>query len=128
MKKIVMMLTIAVFATSFIACGGKSNTQSETATDESAAPQTEEVAPAAAEGDVLAKYEELINKAIELYPKVIAGDASASQEYVQIGQDISGIAQQLAQEAANFTEDQQKRYLELAQKFADVATNAANQQ
>ncbi|MDR1919216.1 MAG: hypothetical protein LBQ65_06180 [Tannerellaceae bacterium] len=129
MKKIVLMLATAAFMVSFAACGGKSSTQTETTTDESTENQTEEtLAPAAAEGDVLAKYEEFVNKAIDLYPKVIAGDAAAAQEYVKLSQEIAEVAEELGTAFANLTPEQQQKFTELGQKFVEAATKAMPQE
>jgi hypothetical protein len=128
MKKIVLMLATAAFMVSFAACGGKSSTQTETATDESTETPTEEtVAPAAAGGDALAKYEEFVNKAIELYPKVAAGDAAALQEYAQLSQEIAEIAQEVSTALTNLTPEQQQKFAELAQKFVEAAQTATPQ-
>jgi hypothetical protein len=127
MKKIVMMLAMASFVVFLAACGGKGASQSE-ASGETATPAAETVAPAAAEGDLLAKYEAFVNKATGLITKVAAGDAAAAQEWQKLVQDYTTLSQELAAQSANFNEAQIKKLQELSQKWADAASKAYGQQ
>jgi ABC-type Fe3+-hydroxamate transport system substrate-binding protein len=124
MKKIVMMLAMAAFVVSFAACGGKTT---QTTTEESTTLTEETVTPASAEGDVLAKYEELVNKAIDLYPKVLEGDANATQSYGEIALEISKISQDVSTALATASPEQQQRIAELGRKFAEAAPQVTGQ-
>ncbi|SHG14508.1 hypothetical protein [Dysgonomonas macrotermitis] len=117
MKKIFLMLTVAAFTASFVACDSK---KSETGASDQDSTNVEVVTPAA-EGDALAKYTELVEKAVALYPKVKTGDASAVQEYTKVAQDIANMSQDLQKELANMTPEQAAKFAEISKKFADAA-------
>ena len=119
MKKYLLIVTVFALGLSIVACTGK---KSENANANEEVKQ-EEVAPAAdsVNGDVLAKYEILVNKAIELQGKLAGGDAAAAQELAQVGQDIAAMASDLANAAANFTPEQAQKYEDLAKKWTDAA-------
>lgn len=121
MKKFFLMLTVAAFTASFVACDSK---KSETGASDQDSTNVEVVTPAdttAAEGDALAKYTELVEKAVALYPKVKTGDASAVQEYTKVAQDIANMSQDLQKELANMTPEQAAKFAEISKKFADAA-------
>ena len=126
MKKIFTLVAMTAFAVVMTACGGnnkKTNdaaaTGTETQTETTVAP-----AAAAAESSALDTYEKLINKMIELQPKLAKGDASAVQEYMKISEEMSKISEQLSKEIADMTPAQAQRFSELGQKLLDAA-NAA---
>ncbi|MCD8185778.1 MAG: hypothetical protein LUD68_04765 [Rikenellaceae bacterium] len=129
MKKFFSVFAVAVLAVCLTACGGNAaNNNSSSASDaEGEAPALEETAAAeaqevAGEQDILAQYETLINKTIELQGKVREGDAEAMQEYSELAEKLVPLAEQLAQEFANMTPEQIQHYTKLAQKLAEAAT------
>lgn len=111
------MLTIAAFATTFVACDSKKEGTENTTTADSTAVE----AAAPAEGDVLAKYEALVDKAIPLLEKVQKGDAAATQEYTQIAQEIANLSTDLQKEVATLTPEQATKFAEIGKKFAEAA-------
>ena len=115
MKKLFTLFAATAFVLSMVACGG--NASNNSATEET----TETPAPAAQENDVMAKYESLVNQAIELQGKVSNGDASAIQEYMKIAEEMGKIAEELSAEMANMTPEQAQRFAELGQKMAAAA-------
>ncbi len=126
MRKQLLMVALVAFTFSFIACGGKSTTDSST---DNTTTKTETPAPAAKDNDVLAKYENIINKMIKLYEdgKMQSGDASAMQEYTKLAQEMSDISEQLQKEIQNLTPAQVQKISELGQKLTDAATKGMNQ-
>ncbi|MDR1919217.1 MAG: hypothetical protein LBQ65_06185 [Tannerellaceae bacterium] len=126
MKKIVLMLATAAFVLSFAACGGKSNTQTEAATDESSEPQTEEtLAPAAPtsakETDVLLKkYNELVKKALALYAKLAAGDTSVIEEYAKVTNEMSDLSDEVIKAFPEMTPEQKEQFNELSRRIAEA--------
>jgi hypothetical protein len=124
MKKIYLMVVAMAFTLSFIACGGKSASNS---TEEASTPETETVAPAPeTDSDVLVKYEAIVDRMIKLYEggKFQSGDAETIAEYTEIMQELTGIAEELQNEMQNLTPEQTARYAELGQKLTDAATKA----
>ena len=122
MKKLFTLFAVTAFALSMTACGGNSNSNKNTESTETQTEAAAEVAaPAAEEGNVLDKYEKLVNQAIEVYPKVKAGDAAATQEYMKIAEEMSKMAEELTTEMANMTPEQVQRFSELGQKWAAAA-------
>lgn len=109
---------IVTAAAILVACGGKGTTPKA---EDANAPQTEVKAPKAEEGDALAQYEKMIEKVIEIYPKVKTGDASAMAEYQKIATEMAPLATKITEEMANMTPEQQARFAELAQKLAAAA-------
>lgn len=116
MKKILMVVTAAAF---LVACGGKSTS---TKTEDTNATQVEATTEAKEEvkeeGDVLSQYEALIEKAIEVYPKVKAGDATAVAEYQKIAEDMGALSTKLTEEMSTMTPEQANKFAELGQKLA----------
>lgn len=116
MKKLLMTLA-AVAAISFVSCGGgKKADTTETA------PVTEvevvEVTETPVSSDVLAKYEEFVEKAIPLAQKMKAGDAAATQEYTKLAEELGKYVQENQAAFASLTEADAKKYQEIAEKFA----------
>lgn len=122
MKKFFLTLTIAAFTASFVACDSKKSETGSSDKDSTNVTTTTPADTVATEGDALAKYTALVEKAIELYPKVKSGDASAVQEYTKLSQELTTMAQDLQKEMSNMTPEQVAKFSELGKKFAEVAT------
>jgi ABC-type glycerol-3-phosphate transport system substrate-binding protein len=125
MKTILMMLAMMASITSFVACGGKSNTTTEEsattsqgteATGESATTQTGTTSPVSTGDELLAKYEKLVDKVIELFPKVMTGDVSAAKEYSEVMTEIDKIMAESAELLNDLSQEQQLRLVELSRK------------
>jgi len=119
MKRILSIFAIATVAFAFVACGGG---KAKTEATEEAATETvvsvEEAAPAAAEKTALAQYEEFINKVIDLYPKVKAGDVDAMKEYQKLSEEMTATATKLSEEMATMSAEDAQKFAELGQKLA----------
>jgi len=125
MKKTFSMFAVAVLALTMAACGGNSSSNNNsTESNATETPAVEAQATAAAEGDVLAEYEKLIEKLIELQGKVNKGDMSAMEEYTKLSQEMADFATKHAEEFANLTEAQVLRYQEIGMKLANAAAAA----
>ena len=122
MKKTFSMFAVAVLALTMAACGGNSSSNNNsTESNATETPAVEAQATAAAEGDVLAEYEKLIDKLIELQGKANKGDMSVMEEYTKLSQEMSDFATKHAEEFANMTEAQVLRYQEIGMKLANAA-------
>ncbi len=118
MKKLFTLFAVAALTATMAACGGNANQQN----NDEAATEVEAAAPAAAaEGDVLDKYEALINKAIEVYGKVKQGDAGAMEEYAKIAEEMSAMSTELTTAVEGMSAAQAQRFAELGQKWAAAA-------
>lgn len=118
-----MMVAVAALSLSLVSCGGASSEKStenadSTKVETPAADSTKVETPA--EGDVVAKYEALVNKAIELQAKVAKGDATAVEEYTKISEEMAN----LSSEFANATPEQAAKIAEIGQKLATAAQTA----
>ena len=125
MKKYLLIVTVFALGLSFAACQGK-KTENATTTQE---PVQQEVAATPSDSDALAKYETLINQAIDLQGKIANGDTASVQALAQVTQDLTSLATDLQNAATTFTPDQAQKFSDLAQKWAAAAaaaTNAAN--
>lgn len=122
MKKLFLTLTIAALTASFVACDSKKSEPSNSNQDSTSVETTTPADTVAAEGDVLTKYTEIVEKAVALYPKVKSGDAAAIQEYTKISQEIAAMSQELQKEMANMTPEQTAKLAEIGKKFAELAT------
>ena len=120
MKKILSIFAMATMTFALVACGGK-GTKTEEVTEEATTEtvvSSEEAAPAESEQTVLAQYEVFINKLIELYPKVKAGDADALSEYQKLTEEMTATATQLSQEMSTMSAEDAQKFAELGQKLA----------
>ena len=118
MKKYLLIVAVVAMGLSFVACGGNKG-ESAKASDE--AQQEEVVATTAEEGDLLTRYEALIDKAIELQEKVKSGDVAVVEEYTKLSEEMATLATELQNEAPNFTQEQAQKWAELTQKLAEAA-------
>lgn len=120
MKRILSIFAIATVAFAFVACGGKGTktevTEEATATE--AVENVEAAAPEASEKTALAQYEEFINKVIELYPKVKAGDVDAMKEYQKLSEEMTAAATKISEEMATMSAEDTQKFAELGQKLA----------
>jgi len=116
MKKYLLIVTVFALGLSLVACSGKKSTDAgdETIKQEEVTTASESVD----DGDVIAKYESLIEKAFELQGKVTDGDADAAQELGQVGQDLATLATEIQNALADLSQEQQQKFAELAQKWA----------
>ena len=115
MKKIFTLIAVAALAMTMVACGNnnkKANADTETAVE------TEKAAPAAAGKSTLDKYADLIEKAIEVYPKVKAGDAGAVAEYTKIAEDMAALSTELSGAMATMSTEDVERFTKLGEKWA----------
>lgn len=110
-----------LIATGFIlaSCGGNSNTTAttETAADSVETVATEEVEPAVDPAKALADYKEYVDK----FEKVAAGvnkkDGKAMIEYSKLLKQDSAIRSLLQKASTEFTEEQQKEYKKLVERY-----------
>lgn len=111
------MATIVAMSLGLVACGGSTKPAEE-------APATEEVAKeeVAIEKSLVDQYEELIDKSIALQEKVKAGDVSVQEEYQKLAADILKFTQDNQEALANMSEEDAKKFQEIAQKAVDAAT------
>lgn len=115
-----MFAFVAVTALSFVACNAKDGAKGTTADStkvETAAPTP---AAAPAEGNALAKYEEFVNKTIELYPKMKAGDVAATQEYTKLAQEMTAVSEQLSKDMATMSAADVAKFTELGKKMQEA--------
>ena len=125
MKKYLLIVTVIALGLSFTACGGQKG-ESAKATEEPT--QQEEVTATSKsvdEGDVLTKYENLINKAIGLQEKVASGDIASVEEYNKLSEEMTAVALEIQNELPKLTPEQVQKLTELGQKWADAAMKAA---
>ncbi|GHV50920.1 hypothetical protein FACS1894181_12090 [Bacteroidia bacterium] len=111
MKKVVMMFAFVSLIVSFVACGGKKAEKAEGGSD------------------VLAKYEAFVDKAVTsgLIEKIIEGDMGAFREWTKLVSSFNTLGQEIQNEIGNFTPEQNRKFQELTQKWADYAAKAASQ-
>ena len=129
MKKYLLIATVIALGLSVAACTGKKGENAQ-ATDEST-KQEEVVAPttnSVDENDVLAKYENLIDKLIDLQDKVAKGDAASVEELTKLNEEATALNAELQNAVANFTPEQTQKFTELAQKWAAAAAKNLPQQ
>ena len=132
MKKYLLIATVALGLT-FTACSGaqKQNDSAQPAdsvAQPAAVAQPVDTTAAAAATDqsaVLAQYEQLVNKAIELQGKVQKGDASAAQELTKLSEQMTSVTTQLQNAAASLTPEQTQKLTDLAKKWADATAPKA---
>ncbi|NDV84505.1 hypothetical protein [Bacteroides sp. 51] len=119
MKRFLSIFAIATVAFAFVACGGKgTKTEEAEATATETVENVESAAPAASEKSALAQYEEFINKVIDLYPKVKAGDVDAMKEYQKLSEEMTAVSTQLSQEMSTMSAEDAQKFAELGQKLA----------
>ena len=120
MKKYLLIITIATFTLSFVACGGK-KVDNTPANNE---PNQEEVTNASDttdESNLLVRYEEIINRAIELQEKISKGGIDATQEYAKLTEEMTSITVELQNVLTNLTPEEAQKFAELGQKWAEAA-------
>ena len=122
MKKYLLIVTVIAMGLSIAACTGK---KAEKAADEPVKQEEVATPKAAGDNDVLAKYESLVNKVIEIQGKVAKGDAASVEELTKLNGELTSLAADLQNAAANFTPEQTQKYTELMQKLAAAATQNA---
>lgn len=123
MKKYLLIVVIATFTLSFVACSGKKG--DTTPTNNESLKEDVTASPAITdENDVLTKYEAIINKSIELQEKVSKGDATAIQEYTKLSEEMTSIAVELQNAVANMTPEQIQKFTELVEKWTEAATKS----
>ena len=123
MKKYLLIVAIATFTLSIVACGGKKG--DAPAKEESVQEEVTTTTTTTDTNDVLAKYETIILKAIELQEKISKGNTAAIQEYTTLTEEMMSIATELQNALANMTPEQTQKFAELGQKWVDAATKAA---
>lgn len=122
MKKIAMLFMATAMIT-FVACGGgekKSDdaaaaTEEVTVVEETAAPSS-----SSSSSDIVAQYQALCDKMVELAPKMKSGDATAMQEYQKVAQDFAAFAQNNQEAWSNLSEADAQKIQEIALKAAEA--------
>ena len=125
MKKYLLIVAVVAMGLSFVACGGNKG-ESAKASDEDQQEEIVIVSETVEEGDLLTKYETLIDKAIGLHEKVASGDIAATEEYNKFREDMATVALELQNELPNFTPEQMQKFTELGQKWTDAIQKIAN--
>lgn len=120
MKKISMffMATAMMF---FVACGGgeKKSDDSATTTEETTTTVEQTSTPQEASGsDIVAKYQAICDKMVELAPKMKSGDVNAVQEYQKVAQEFANFAQENQEAFSKLSEADALKIQEIAQKAA----------
>ena len=107
-----MVIAIAAMSVSFVACGGS------TASSEGG-ENTEVKADEKADGasDIIAQYQALADKMVDLNKKMQSGDAKAVEEYQKVMEDFSNFAQNNQEAFAKLTPED-------AQKIQDIMMKA----
>ena len=119
MKKISMFF-MATAMMAFVACGGGEK-KSGDATSETAEAVVEEAAApssSSSSSDVVAQYQALCDKMVELAPKMKSGDMDAVQEYQKIAEEFANFAQQNADAWNNLSAEDIAKIQEIGQKAA----------
>ena len=87
-------------------------------------PNQEEVTNASDttdESNLLVRYEEIINRAIELQEKISKGGIDATQEYAKLTEEMTSITVELQNVLTNLTPEEAQKFAELGQKWAEAA-------
>lgn len=119
MKKIAMLFMATAMIT-FVACGGGEKKSDDTATVAEETTVVEEtVAPASSSSsDVVAQYQAVCDKLVELAPKFKSGDMNAVQEYQKVLQDYTNFAQNNQDAWSNLSEADLEKINEIGLKVA----------
>jgi len=120
MKKISMFFMAAAMMT-FVACGGgekKGGAEEATVVEETVVEEAPAASSTSSSSDIVAKYQELCDKMVELAPKMKSGDMSAVQEYQKVAEEFSSFAQNNADAWSNLSEADALKIQEIAQKAA----------
>ena len=122
MKKYLLIVTVIAFGLSLAACSGN---KGGNATDD--ATKQEKVTTVTEpndDGDVLAKYETIVDKLIALQEKVLSGDEAAVQESAKLTEQMGAIAVELQNTLTDLTPEQVQKFTEIGQKWAEAASKA----
>lgn len=121
MKKISMFF-MATAMMAFVACGGGEKKSDDAAAETTEAVVEEVAAPSSSSSssDVVARYQALVDKMVELVPKVKSGDTSAAEEYTKVVQDFTNFAQQNADDWNNLSAEDAAKMQEIALKAAEA--------
>jgi len=107
----------------FVACGGgekKGGSEEAAVVEETVVEETPAASTSSSSSDVVAKYQELCDKMVELAPKVKSGDMNAVQEYQKIVEEFSNFAQNNADAWSNLSVEDAQKIQEIAQKATDA--------
>ncbi|MDR0430466.1 MAG: hypothetical protein LBH58_08340 [Tannerellaceae bacterium] len=130
MKKVYLMFAVFVLSLSFVACGGKGSdkpaSEDASAVEAEAVVPEAEVAVPAEDNEVLARYEAIVNRVVEMYEegKLTGESTEAMEEYAKLAQEITEISGQLQKEMQDLTPAQAERFAALGERLANAATKA----
>ncbi len=104
--------------TAFVACsGGEKKAETDSASSvEKTTTKTKSSSENSGSSDIVAQYEKLCDKLVELAPKMKAGDTKAIQEYQKIAQKFNNFSQENADAWSKLSEADAKKIQEIAQK------------
>lgn len=111
MKKIFMIIAIAAMSVSFVACGGSAAKEGE---------NTTETTGSSSSNDIVAQYQTLCDKMVELSKKMQDGDTKAIEEYQKVAQDFANFAQNNQDAFAKLTPEEVQKIQDIAMKAAEA--------
>ena len=126
MKKYLLIVTVFVLGLSIAACTGK-KAENANATDDTTKQEVTATTDSVDVSDVLVKYEAAIEQAIDLQDKVLSGDTAAAQDFAKLSDDITTMATNLQNAAADLTPEQTQKLADLGQKWAAAAAKNVQQ-
>lgn len=123
MKKSVLILAVAALSLGMTSCGKKTETTPEAATPGTAQEATTpETTTPEAETDSITKFEQLVDKYIDVLKKVKGGDVTLAQEATTLSSEISQMQETLTAEVSSWTKEQQDKYQGIVKKLTDAVT------
>ena len=120
MKKYLLIVSVIAFGLSFNTCGNKG----ENAKVNGGVNVTEDVLDVTEtvdEGDVLVKFENLVEKFITLQEKVAAGDVASLEGSTNLLEEYGTIIAAIQEKVNEFTPEQLEKFNEIGKKWADAA-------
>ena len=78
--------------------------------------------------DIVAQYQALCDKLIELAPKVKSGDMDAIQEYQKVAEDLADFAQNYADAWNNLSEEDAAKIRKIEQKVTEAMQNTQSEE
>ena len=126
MKKYLLIVAVIALGVSIAACSGKKGENTNVTDETSKQEEVTTTAGSVDENDVLAQYEDLINKAIDLQDKIAEGETASADELTKLNEQITALNAEL-QNASDLTEEQTQKFADLAQKWVEATTKNVQQ-